>query len=300
MPVLLHIGYGKAASTTLQDWFDRHPEIWRFSEKALLKGLAANKKVCVLSDERLSLGLTFDATSGLITGADSIKAYQRERCLELKALFPHAHVLIVTRGFSQFIHSFHAQYVAKGGVLPFLTFFDLYAEQIADLLDYNYLVGIYEEAFDERVITIPVELLRRDADRFYGIIEARLGLSLDKRPRPRQLNPRPDTRHLRALPFISRAYFKLLQPFGPGPRRAMHKLYVKHVARGRLGSCMSYLVPRRLLASPAPASLDLSRFHGLADVFATREVYAAFKADYLLGTRSLRAHHTSKDEHGLG
>ena len=295
MPILLHIGYGKAASTTLQDWFDRHLEIWRFSEKALLKGLAANKKLCVLSDERLSLGITFDATSGLITDGCSIKEYQKNRCLELKELFPHAYVLIVTRGFSQFIYSFYAQYVSKGGILTFPAFIERYADKIADLLDYNHLIGIYQEAFGERVITIPVELLKSDADRFYGIIEKRLGLSAEKRPKVKALNSRLDQRRLQALPSISRTYLKLIQLFSLDFQRTLHKLYVKHIARGLIGSYLSHLIPRRFLAIPPQSNLDLSRFNGLADILATLETYSAFKAEYLLSTTAKHVRNSFKD-----
>lgn len=299
MSVLLHVGYGKAASTSLQDWFDRHPEIWRFSEKAILKGGGANKKVCVLSNERLSLGLTFDANSGLIGGTCSIKEYQRSRCLELKALFSHAHVLIVTRGFSQFIHSFYSQYVSKGGILPFTNFMERYADPITDLLDYNHLVGLYEEAFGARVMTIPVELLRVDPARFYGIIETNLGLAADNRPKPRKLNPRMDTRKLQALPVISRAYFKLVSPFKPAWQRVMHKPYVKHVVRGWVGTQLSRLVPERFLASLPPSDLDLARFEGLAAILATRGSYSAFRQDYLMGAAAPHVAGVQKDENGL-
>jgi hypothetical protein len=294
MSILLHVGLAKAASTTLQDWFDHHPEIWRFSEKALLKGLAANKKVCVLSDERLSLGLAFDPANGLIRDADSIKEYQKNRCLELKELLPHAHILIVTRGFSEFIHSFYAQYVSKGGILPFPTFFERYADKIADLLDYNHLIGVYQELFGDRVITIPLELLRSDADRFFGTIEERLGLSAEKRPRVRKLNQHLEPRRLQALPLISRAYFKLLQPLRPALQRTLHKHYVRHVARGWLGSYLSHLIPKRLLAPPPPSDLDLSKFNGLAEIFATRETYSTFRTPYLI-TKNHEKHHYPAD-----
>ncbi|MBR0566015.1 hypothetical protein J5J83_07800 [Azoarcus sp. L1K30] len=295
MRVLLHIGYGKAASTTLQDWFERHPEIWRFSEKGLVKGAAADKKVCVLSDERLSLGLAFDATSGLIANADSIKAYQSSRCQELRDLFPDAYVLIVTRGFSQFLESFYAQYVSKGGVLFFSEFLTDYANPILDLLDYNYLIGTYQEAFGDRVITIPVELLKSDADRFYGIIESRLGLAADKRSSAKKLNARIDSRRLRALPLFSRLFFRLLRPFSPTWQRILQKIYVRHLARGRLGLYMSRLVPERFLPSSLLSDLDVSRFEGFADILATREIYSAFKSDYLLKSAAVNACGTIKD-----
>ncbi len=275
----------KAASTTLQDWFRRHPEIGSFSNKSLLKDLVTDKKVCVFSDERLSPGFDYDPTTGLISAPHSVKKYQLRRCLELKSLFPHAHILFVTRGFSEFIHSFYAQYVSKGGILSFQKFFDQCADIIADLLDYNYLIGIYQEAFGERVIIMPVELLRGDADRFYSIIENRLGLSAEKRPKARKLNSRRDPRLLQALPFISRTYLTLLRPFNRDCQRAMNKLYVRYVARGQMGSYLSYLIPNRILADP-PIEIDLARFIGLADILATSKTYSAFKADYLMTNSS--------------
>lgn len=282
MSVLLHVGYAKAASTTLQDWFDRHPEIWRFSMKTLVKGLAVGKKLCVLSDERLSLGLVFDSANGLITVNGPIKEFQRNRCLELKGLFPNSHVLIVTRGFSQFILSFYGQYVSKGGILSFANFVEVYKDVITDLVDYNYLINIYRYAFGERVIVLPVELLRSDAETFYGIIERRLGLSVDKRPKLRRLNWRLNRRLIRALPYISRIYLRLSRGLSQASQRAMHKLFVAYVARGRLGVYLSYIIPTQFLESPPPSNFDVSRLSGLADILAPLEIYAPFKADYLL------------------
>lgn len=295
MQVLLHIGIGKAASTTLQDWFERHPDVWRFSEKGLIKGAAANKKVCVLSDERLSIGLEFDATTGLIAKANRVKEYQKSRCEELRALFPGAYVLIVTRGYAQFLDSFYAQYVTKGGILSFQGFLEIYGQAMADLLDYNYLVGTYQEAFGDRVIAVPMELLKCDARRFYGAIEDRLGLASEMRASGRRLNSRTHARSVRALPQLSRMFFRLLGPLSPAARRSMHKAYVRYVARGRLGTCLVRLMPERFLEDVIDSDCFVSRFHGLADVLAKSELYSEFRADYMLEENSIGACGIIKD-----
>ncbi|MCB1886628.1 MAG: hypothetical protein KDH20_03375 [Rhodocyclaceae bacterium] len=282
MQILLHIGIGKAASTTLQDWFERHPDFWPFSQKALIRGGARDRKVCVLSDERLSIGLEFDATCGLIAKADTVREYRESRCSELQSLFPDAYVLIVTRGFARFIESFHAQYVSKGGVLPLQVFLEAYPRAISDLVDYNHLVEVYRRAFGERVIVVPVELLSRDAERFYGMIEECLGLASGMRTSGRKLNSRTYSRRLRALPLFSRAYFRLIRPFSPASKRVIHKFYVRHLARGWLGSSLARLVPERFLATVRVSEGEVSRFRGLASSLAEREVYSEFRPEYLL------------------
>jgi hypothetical protein len=107
----------------------------------------------------------------------------------LRALAGEATVLIVTRGFRGAMLSGYSQYLRAGGRHAAAQLRPDPAV-IAEALDYDGVVALYEHAFGrDRVIVLPFELLRDDPAAFVGELEARLGLEPGAAPLPEIRNP---------------------------------------------------------------------------------------------------------------
>lgn len=103
-----------------------------------------------------------------------LPAAQARVCSTLTALFPTAHVLLVTRGFRTMILSSYSQYARSGGTLDLESYLKLAYEERA--WDYDYVAGLYQRAFGgERTLVMPYELLRADPAAFTRGMEERLG-----------------------------------------------------------------------------------------------------------------------------
>jgi Sulfotransferase family len=184
---LLHIGYHKTGSSWLQQYLfraDGHPfrradrrqvnEIFvrpnpldfkadsaRQALGSFLSQAAEDRAVPVLSQERLS--------GGMETGGYDSK----ENAQRLAAVFPEAKVLIVIRQQISMILSSYKQYARKGGVMSLKRFIKptrrLRSTQQFDLAHFEYhrLIAHYQNLFGfERVLVLPYELFRADANAF--------------------------------------------------------------------------------------------------------------------------------------
>lgn len=188
---LIHIGYPKAASTFLQKWFQKHPQL--YFKHGKIAGFQDAFDICYSSSTNLSsLPKHFvtstesfsyptpDAGKLMMYESTDLKYYdsynfkkaQKNTCLTLKELFPRAKILIVTRGFRDVLMSSYSQFI-RGGGKTFFSEFCKSAEQNVDFFyNYNYLIGLYLQNFGkENVIVLPFEMLKENQDLFLTHLE---------------------------------------------------------------------------------------------------------------------------------
>ena len=224
---LIHIGFPKAASTLLQQWFAEHPQlayapgaIAGFRDVRDISGSAATGesglRYRVTSSETFSAPLRRGSSAYIDYRANGrdCRARQAEACRLLAAIAPQAHVLIVTRGFRSMILSSYSQYVRSGGAEDLEA---LFGEEQEDPWHYDFVADLYRRAFGaERVLILPYELLRDDREAFGSAIARWLGI--DPHPLPREtVNRSLSPVELRWYPRITRAIERL--PVGAPARR---------------------------------------------------------------------------------
>ncbi len=180
---LIHIGYPKAGSTYLQNWFYAHPDI-RFTHNGfagfeniteLCKFSCDNDhlyfKYFAISSEMLSVWFKLDGV-GINPRPFDIKQYQKKISCLLKQIFPDSKLLIVTRGYEGTLKSFYSEYIKYGGHYYFDEYLKVFGPMFEEYLDYNYIITLYEENFGkENLLVIPFEMLRDDALKFIRQIE---------------------------------------------------------------------------------------------------------------------------------
>jgi len=184
--VLIHIGYPKAASTFLWQYFTSNPGLivegsnfknayiqsGKIPAEIVKKTSSNSSKYYVISEEQLSVwGGELDIV-GIRFKPYDIKSHQKETCRELYSLFPDAKILIVTRGFRSALVSMYWQYVSIGGIFDFNTFQEKYSGYFSEFYDYNYLIDIYRKTFGENVVILPFELLKDNTAAFLKRLEA--------------------------------------------------------------------------------------------------------------------------------
>ena len=160
---LIHIGYAKAGSTFLQNWFAQHPQLaYAPGGMAGFPDVYALARKAASQDGRPLYRVT--SSEGLATPHPDVGSlapdYQNmelgplagaraEACKLLAALFPTAHVLIVTRGFRSMILSSYSQYVRSGGADSLEWLCGAAGKAGADSWNYDFLIGLYRKAFGE-------------------------------------------------------------------------------------------------------------------------------------------------------
>ena len=164
IPILLHIGYGKAASTFLQHWFREHPELCVVTTTDIIefayKRLDEHPKYYVMSDERLGSWVPHEVLRCKFDEQFNMKKYRSKVCEILKDLFGSGKSLIVTRGYKSILRSAYSQYVKTGGVLGYRDFIDKYFFLRKELYDFNFLTDLYSNAFgEESLLVLPCQLL---------------------------------------------------------------------------------------------------------------------------------------------
>ena len=237
---MIHIGFAKAASTSLQAWFTARPDI-AFTADGLggfgggfaLANQSAEQSTTpalyVTSAEAFALPLAPSATGQL---AVSDREAQQRVCDVLRTLFADPLILIITRGFQGTIAAGASQYVRQGGVLSVSRLARWYSEPEmiagADALAYDRVVRIYEQAFGaESVIVLPYELLVDDPHRFLNILEDRLGVAHREIPIPRT-NVGLTSAELHWYPRFSRAAI-LIERYLGRPGRRFAATYRTHI-----------------------------------------------------------------------
>lgn len=296
---LIHIGYAKAGSNFLRSWFAQHPQlayapggIAGFPDVYSLVRAGgspgAQPLYSVTSAEALA---TPHASFGQIAvdygqiQRDSMADAQTRTCELLAALFPTAHILIVTRGFRSMVLSSYSQYVRTGGDASLAMLCAAAGSPEAANLapwNYNFLIGLYRSAFgDGQVIVLPYELLRDNAAAFLGEIAKRLGLAEIGVPAGRP-NPSLSPVELAWYPRLARRVRTL--PLGARARGAAWQLYVRAALTNRLRLPIALLQRLRPVdpVSDAPLTPELMEgFHGFASSLREEPLYRAYARDYL-------------------
>jgi hypothetical protein len=304
---LLHIGFPKAGSTTLQAWFEDHPQLgydhnaiggFYLTEQIGAQAAAATaapERWRVTSRELLSVPITDLGTLERIADrpASAIPQARERVCYVLRQMFAQSTVLIVTRGFRAAIASTWAQYVRMGGRLsmPELTGRfapDGYAH-IANALDYDAIRALYSDAFGaEQVIVLPFELLRDDAAAFLGVLEQRLSLEPSERPAPAWLNASLSGPELAWYPLLSRGVSALDTALLRRRRGRLRHSYVRRVGGPKLGRVVEVL--DRIAPRHRPTAADLpdavvESCRGRAAGLRELAHYDAYAAEYLNDAR---------------
>jgi hypothetical protein len=306
MKHLIHIGYPKAASTFLQEWFSQHPE-FRFNHGALgsfyniydiCREAAQNQqsdfKYFVTSSEDI---VSPRISSGRYPTETGLKDYtqpgyqlaQIKVCRILKDLFPNSEILLITRGFKRFYLSCYSQYVRCGGVLSWENFSQKYSDSnfgtINELFDYDHVYKLYARAFgEENLIVLPYELLCDDRKRFFSLIEERLGVEHFDEDIPR-LNESLADEEIYWYPRISYRVSNLAQKLGPLMYEKIYALYIHQTNNRRIKKVARLLSRWRMEEDINQKELPpelLQAVRGKAEVFLNNPLYAPYLSEYLL------------------
>jgi hypothetical protein len=245
--LLIHVGYPKAGSCFLGDWFHRHPDfifkdfaIAGFNNTDDLMNISSaeiidDKKIFVIRDMRFSAPYASD-----FNNLEGIDIYQQKVAKTLFSLFPHAKVLIVTRGFESAIKAYYSQYLKKGGFVKFDKYIETGRSSHWLPFNYSFLINLYTDLFgSENVLVIPFESLKIDPSLFLGKIETFLGLEpflYQPEINNQSLSPKNMTLFRKMNKFI---YFALFI-FGP-LQLLFHKLYIKLLNKNQTKSWNNFV-----------------------------------------------------------
>jgi hypothetical protein len=219
---LIHIGYPKTGSTFLQRWFNTNPQLaygigtlagFNSVGHIVKEGATGPRRALyrVTSEEGLSMPRPHPWKPPSLDLGEA----QAEVCTILAELFPDARILLVTRGFRSMIRSVYAEWIRRGLALNVAEFCERMAETTGgDLLDYDHLISLYQQAFGgDRLLILPYELLRDDPNAFIGELESWLGLD-HVPPYPGRVNAAISSQELYWFPRISRSARALPLPAG--------------------------------------------------------------------------------------
>jgi hypothetical protein len=291
--VLLHIGFPKAGSTFLGDWFHRHPDIifrdfaiGGFKDTTgLIDFAAANpvsgNKVFVLRDMRFT-----SPDDSNIKELSNIEDFQHRVAVTLHALFPGAKVLIVTRGFESALKANYSQYLKQGGRLIFNRIIEKNRNSRWIPFNYSYIIKLYNDLFGhENVLVLPFELLKTESAQFLGAIEQFFELGpFEYHPavRNRSLSPGQMALFRKMNKFWHIALFL----FGP-LQIPLFRLYLYWLDSRKTRSWNNPLI--KVLAGPfKPIEFGLSReelseiFKPHAEILRHYPAYRNYKAEYFI------------------
>lgn len=283
---LIHVGFPKTGSNFLRRWFREHPQL-AYTEG----GIAGYNNVYELAREvapRPDVLYRVTSSESLTTphrdtgtqqhshdDPSDLAVAQENVCDALAALFPNACVLIVTRGFRSMIFSSFSQYVRSGAGVPFEEY--VTHPLIGSPWDYDRVIGMYRAAFgEEKVIVMPYELLRDDADRFARTIEERLGLAHFV-SEPERLNKSLSAIEMYWYPRITRAVRKL--PIGARLRR----MYLRGAFLNRFRGAIAVLQRVRPGTPVTPDAIPehvISAYRAKARTLRDNPLYAPYARDY--------------------
>jgi hypothetical protein len=284
---LLHVGFPKTGSNFLRRWFRAHPQLaYRDGAIAgygdvyeIAREAAAPRpdvRYRVTSSESFTAPHR-DSGQDHYTYTDPIDPAigQETACTQLAALFPNAHILLVTRGFRSMIVSSYSQYVRSGAGIPFEEFVQ---HPLLDRpWDYDRVIGLYRSAFGaENVIVMPYELLRDDAARFLRTLEDRLGLA-HTAPASDRLNPALTPAELYWYPRLTRLVHRL-----PAASR-LKRLVLRGIFLNRLRPAITLLQrlrPRPPVTANAIPETQIAKYRTKAQTLRYNPHYAAYARDY--------------------
>ena len=164
--IILHVGFHKSGSTFVQNYFEKHPDI--FFSREVLKDFISDyhaeipqveslveQDFIFLSDMRLTVNSwgqsEFERVNSNGLSLNDIRKVQKEIALKLKERFPQAEVLITTRDKEQLLDSLYSQYLLNGGRKSVLKF-KADSKNIEILFDYGYIIVLYREIFGAKQV----------------------------------------------------------------------------------------------------------------------------------------------------
>ncbi|HEX6100127.1 MAG TPA: hypothetical protein VF432_27690 [Thermoanaerobaculia bacterium] len=299
---LLHVGFPKAGSKYLQQWFAAHPQLAYETD-----GIAGFRSVYAIAREGAKSG---DRTRYRVTSYEGLAAphgdagnvavdyasarptdaatAQRRVCEILSGLFPRATVLIVTRGFRSMILSSYSQFVRSGGDADLAELVAVMQagpgspgyDHLAGLTPWNYdrVIGAYTAAFGaDNVIVMPYELLRDAPDEFTRMLSQRLGIDPIPGPRDR-INESLSAEEMYWYPRLTRLARKV-------PSRRLFRLYVTAAFRNRLRGVVRLLQrvrPGRAVTAASIPDAVVEVFRGHAESLRGNPLYERYASDYLI------------------
>ena len=239
-PTRIHVGFPKAGSTFLQQYFSAHPsvaysreELSHYRETGILdlKPTDDNSdKIRVISGEQLSIWAGGRSKDGLepYSMDYDIRSHQHNVAIRLKELFPDSKILIVVRSPQSLVKSLYSQYLTTAGFTGLKRFLEESGELIFKLYDYSYIISMYQDLFGSgNVLVLPYELLRKDHAEFLRVIEKFFDLpsfefrsDLVNRSIPRNV-----WSVLRLISFMMRFFVKLF------PKRKQQELFDAYTER---------------------------------------------------------------------
>jgi hypothetical protein len=299
---LVHVGYPKAGSTTLQAWFESRPELG-FADDAIGGVTSAN----AIANQARSDAVSDNAPRWVVTSSEwlmvpaegpgippteSIAARRRGVCARLRTMFGDATILIVTRGFRSAIASSYSEVLRWGLGLSVKQFVSLYQEspafdgwRMADVFDYDTPLRLYADAFGaENLMVLPFELLRDDPKAFLARLEQRLDLEPRSEEAPWR-RPSLSGAELYWYPRFARGVERATNRFGRPGRALRNRYYGRVVQSGRLERSVDVL--SRALRTPTVNPADeiplqvVESCRGRASSLATNPDYAPYAAEYL-------------------
>lgn len=295
--ILLHVGFPKAGSTFLQEWFKDHPEIY-YQPKYVAQGFYNAWQLArdvqnsdtsfenyVYSCEDLMLWQGRPYWYGL-TGTEpyNYRSFQNRICETLNGIFPTAKVLMVTRGYRTIFPSIYAQYVSMGGTFSCDELMKTHEEMFTTFLDYDYIIDLYRKKFGyENVIILPYELLKENPLKFLSLIEQQLNISRPFEFPYKRINAAMDEKNLNAYYRTSRFVFRLLKPFSHDLQIKLYLLYCK-VIRAKVPHPFLTFVSKFLKKT---ISLDgteeiILKMKGKAEILRNEVHHQPFLKEYLI------------------
>lgn len=212
LPVLVHVGLHKCASTWLQQNMFDNPRIGLVSPWGRLASIAVSEFVNVdplafdagVTRRRLAEAASPAACDGLaVLSHEALSSrphqgqyyapYVAER---LGAVFGNARILVILREQRSMIKSLYGEHLRNGGRSSLREFLGTGHEPPGfggvcklSFFEYDRLIGMYRAAFgSDRVLALPMEMLSRSPDDFIARICGFVGCQPVELPTERRLN----------------------------------------------------------------------------------------------------------------
>lgn len=225
---LIHIGYRKAASTFLRDWFFFHPSLHLqpYSQEPDLAEVQSNDY------------LVFSEAFLLFRGNDrprtieNLQQFQREKCRELKAKFPTAKILLIARSPEKSIVSEYSEYIKNGGMQTFDSMKNdpLHQAYFLGHYNYNFVIELYTNAFGkESVLVLPMELLQDRPTQFIKELETFLDVPHVEFAHHKRNSSRTPNQ-LWAFRMISLFVWRMTAVFGK-KRKGIYYVYMRYLEK---------------------------------------------------------------------
>lgn len=233
--VVVHIGFPKAGSSFLQQYFSAHPGIHYsgdlvgdYKSSGVLHQIQLDSKadLTVISEEQLSVWQGHLDIVGVRFKAFDIPQKQREVCESLFQQFPQAKILIVTRGFEDVVRSMYSQYISIGGLHTLAGFQKEFGHILSSFYDYDFIIDTYISYFGKsNVVVMPFELLKHNAELFLREMEKSLEIPQFSGEQA-TVNSSLEEGEIRSYRRLSNALYRIIAPLPYTLKKMIYGLYV--------------------------------------------------------------------------